>query len=76
MDPKILQKIMLKPNIQKYQHEKIQLISSSYGMANKIRKLDKKWCDTHCHTHIDQVISHKPSMLKIQTQIQKVNPNV
>ena len=38
------------PNFQKYQHAKIQLISSSYGMENKIRKLEKKWCDANCHT--------------------------
>jgi hypothetical protein len=64
---------MLKPNTPMHHHAKIQLIPSPYGMANKIRKLDKKWCDTNCHTYIQQLISPKPGMIKSQTQSQNVH---
>jgi hypothetical protein len=76
MDPKILQKIMLKLDIQKCHHAKIQIIWQMNGILNKINKLDKKWCDTHCHTSIDHIISQHPEMQKSQTPYQKINQDV
>ena len=70
MHSKNPQKFTFKLFIHKIQHAKIPIILSSYGMVTKIKKLDMKWCDTNCHTSNDQVISHKPGMIKSQTQIQ------
>ena len=76
MHPNIPQKFTFKLNIQKNQHAKLQIISSSYGMVKKFHKLDKKWCDTHCHTNIDHSISPQPEMIKLQTQCQNVPKGV
>ena len=76
MHSKNPQKFTLKLNIQKSQHAKIQIILSSYGMVKKFHKLDKKWCDTNCHTSNDQVISHKPEMQKSQTLYQNAPKGV
>jgi hypothetical protein len=70
MHSKIPGKITSILNIPKYQHAKIQINLSSYGMANKIKKLDMKWCDTNCHTSKDHSISHNPETQKSQTTYQ------
>ena len=57
MDPTIPQKFMINPNIQKKQHAKNNIIWHLFGMVKKINKLDKKWCDTHCHTYINHIIT-------------------
>ena len=67
---KIPEKFSSELNIPKHHHAKIQHISSSYDMANKIRKLGKTWCDTNCHTSKDHNISHNPETQKSQTTYQ------
>jgi hypothetical protein len=73
MNSKIPQKFMINLNIQKKQHATTHIIWHLIGMANKIIKLSKQWCDTHCHTSIKQIISHQPEMGKMQTLYQSVH---
>ena len=55
---KFYKKIMLKLDIQKSHHAKIQHNWQSNGMENKISNMNKKWClDNH-------IISYKPEMQK------------
>jgi hypothetical protein len=68
--PKIF---MISPNIQKKHHAKNLINWHLIGMANKIIKLSKQWCDTHCHTYIKQIISQQPEMRKMQTLYQNVH---
>jgi hypothetical protein len=60
INPKIPQNIMINTNIQKKHHAKNHINWHLFGMAKKIIKLSKQWCDTHCHTYINQIISQQP----------------
>ena len=76
MNPKIPQKFMINPNIQKNHHTKNQVIWHLFGMEKKFIKLSKQRCDTHCHTYIQKIITQQWNMIKLQTQHHKFQQDV
>ena len=60
INPKIPPKIMSTHNIKIKHHTKNQGIWNSFGMENKLIKLDKQRCDTYCDTYIHMIIKQKP----------------
>ena len=67
---------MINPNIHKKHHAKNHINWHLIGMAKKIHKLSKQWCDTNCHTFNNQIITQQPNMRKMQTQHQNVQQEV
>ena len=44
-------------------------------MVKKNHEVAHQWCDTNCHTLIQQIITHKPEMINSQT-LHKITMNV